>query len=155
MQGRYARESDYTDIVIEGDGVTKTYLAYTHYDRDYAERYGYDYDEEDAVYEDRVVKWDYRNGLIKTEWMGDYIVDKDGNIRRENENYYIYYKTDAPRPDPIDPSTLNSVEGDIDADISTDEAEAIEERDEDLEATEKAAGEAGAETLDESGGDAA
>ena len=38
MQGRYAIERDYEDIIIEGDNITLTYLAYSHYDRDYAER---------------------------------------------------------------------------------------------------------------------
>ena len=78
MQGRFAMERDYEDIIIEGDEVTLTYLAYTHYNREYAERYGYDYDEQDSVYEDHVEKWDYRNGVIRTQWMGDLIVDKNG-----------------------------------------------------------------------------
>lgn len=147
MQGRYARENDYTDIMIEGDNITKTYLAYTHYNREYAERNGYDYNEKDAVYEDRVLEWDYRNGVIKTEWMGDYVVDKDGNIHSDNDSfsysYYIFYKTDEPRPDPIDPSTLNSTDGDINADLSEDELEILEEREESIEETEDAAEDAG------------
>ncbi len=146
MQGRYSIERDLEDIVISGDDVVLTYLAFSHYDRDYAERYGYDYDEEDSVYEDRVVEWDYRNGVIKTEWMGDLIVDKNGNIRRGEYTYGTFYKTDKPRPEPIDPSTLNNPEGSTDADLSTEEEEAIEEIEESLESTEDAAQDAGAES---------
>ncbi len=145
MQGRYAIERDYEDIIIEGDDITLTYLAYTHYNREYAERYGYNYDEQDSVYEDHVVKWDYRNGVIKTEWMGDIFVDKDGNIRRGDYTYGTFYKTDKPRPEPIDPSTLNNPEGDIDADIPLEEEEAFEEREESLESTEDAAEDAAIE----------
>ena len=145
MQGRYAIERDYEDIVIEGDEIVLTYLAYTHYNREYAERYGYNYDEEDSVYEDHIVKWDYRNGVIKTEWMGDIIVDKNGNIRRGDRYYGTFYKTDKPRPEPIDPSTLKNPEGDINADISDDEEEALEEREESIESTEDAAEDAGIE----------
>ena len=145
MQGRYAIERDYEDIVIEGDEIVLTYLAYTHYDRDYAERYGYNYDEEDSVYEDHIVKWDYRNGVIKTEWMGDIIVDKNGNIRRGDRYYGTFYKTDKPRPEPIDPSTLNNPEGDINADISDEDEEALEEREELIESIEDAAEDAGIE----------
>ena len=143
MQGRYAIERDYEDIYIEGDDITLTYLAFTHYDRDYAETYGYDYDEEDAVYEDRVVEWDYRNGVIRTEWMGDIIVDKDGNIRRGDMTYDTFFRTDKPRPEPIDPSTLSDPEGDIDADIHPEEIEAEAERAEEIELTGEAAAAAG------------
>jgi hypothetical protein len=139
MQGRFAIERDYEDIVIDGDDIVLTYLAYSHYNRDYAERYGYNYDEQDSVYEDRIVKWDYRNGVIKTAWMGDIIVDKDGNIRRGNEYYFTFYKTDKPRPDPIDPATMENVEGDINADIPEEDEEAFEEIHEDLEALQDAA----------------
>lgn len=145
MQGRYAIERDYEDIIIDGDDITLTYLAYTHYNRDYAERYGYNYDEEDSVYEDRVVKWDYRNGVIKTRWMGDIIVDKDGNIRRGDSYYGTFFKTDKPRPEPIDPSTLKTPEGSINADIYDEEEEEFEEIQEDLESTEDAAEDAGIE----------
>ena len=123
MQGRYAIEHDYEDIYIEGDDIRLTYLAYTHYNREYAERYGYNYDEEDSVYEDHIVKWDYRNGVIKTRWMGDIIVDKDGNIRRGDSYYGTFFKTDKPRPEPIDPSTLKTPEGSINADIYDEEEE--------------------------------
>lgn len=139
MQGRYAIERDFEDIIIDGDDITLTYLAFTHYNRDYAERYGYDYDEQDSVYEDRVVEWDFRNGVIKTGWMGDMIVDKNGNIRRGDNYYGTFYKTDKPRPEPIDPSTLKNPEGDIDADITPEEEEAFEEREESIESTEDAA----------------
>ena len=145
MQGRYAIERDYEDIIIDGDDITLTYLAYTHYNRDYAERYGYNYDEEDSVYEDHIVKWDYRNGVIKTRWMGDIIVDKDGNIRRGDSYYGTFFKTDKPRPEPIDPSTLKTPEGSINADIYDEEEEEFEEIQEDLESTEDAAEDAGIE----------
>ncbi len=139
MQGRYAIERDFEDVIIEGDEITLTYLSFSHYDRSYAEKYGYDYSGEDSVYEDHVEKWDYRNGVIKTQWMGDFIVDKNGNIRRGDNYYSTFYKTDKPRPEPIDPSTLKNPEGDADADISFEEEEAFEEREESLEFTEDAA----------------
>ena len=104
-----------------------------------AEKYGYDYSGDDSVYDDHIVEWDYRNGVIKTQWMGDIIVDKNGNIRRGDRYYSTFYKTDEPRPEPIDPSTLSNPEGDEDADISTEEEEAFEEREESLESTEDAA----------------
>ena len=142
MQGRYAYESSYEDVVIEGDDITLTYLSYSHYDRRYAEQYGYDA-EEDSVYEDRIVEWDYRHGIIKTEWMGDYIVDKRGNLKRGR--YSIFYRTDEPRPDPIDPSTLSNPEGSGGDVLSEEEEEAVEQREESIEETQDAAEEAGAE----------
>ena len=51
MQGRYAIERDYEDIIIDGDEITLTYMSLSHYDRDYAEKYGYDYYGDDSVYE--------------------------------------------------------------------------------------------------------
>ena len=156
MQGRFAMERDYEDIIIEGDEVTLTYLAYTHYNREYAERYGYNYDEQDSVYEDHIVKWDYRNGVIRTEWMGDLIVDKNGNLRRGDSYYGTFYKTDKPRPEPIDPSTLKTPEGSINLEnqdgsitmeASDGEEEAFEEREESLESTDSAALEAAAEGI--------
>ena len=156
MQGRFAMERDYEDIIIEGDEVTLTYLAYTHYNREYAERYGYDYDEQDSVYEDHVEKWDYRNGVIRTQWRGDLIVDKNGNLRRGYSYYGTFYKTDKPRPEPIDPSTLKTPEGSINLenqdgsitmDASDGEEEALEEREESLESTDSAALEAAAEGI--------
>ena len=126
MQGRYAIEHDYEDIYIEGDDIRLTYLAYTHYNREYAERYGYNYDEEDSVYEDRIVKWDYRNGVIKTGWLGDIIVDKDGNIRRGDSYYGTFFRTEKPRPEPIDPSTLKTPEGYMNKDISGEEEDDVQ-----------------------------
>ena len=149
MQGRYAIDRDYEDIIIDGDDVTLTYLAYTHYNREYAERYGYNYDEHDSVYEDRVVEWDYRNGVIKTEWMGDLIVDKNGNIRRGDNYYGTFYKNDKPRPEPIDPSTLSNPDGDADADLSAEDEEVFEEREESIESTEDAVEDAAAEDAED------
>ena len=142
MQGRYAIERDYEDIIIEGDEITLTYLSFSHYDREFAEKYGYDYSGEDSVYDDHIEEWDYRNGVIRTQWMGDIIVDKNGNIRRGDSSYSTFYKTDKPRPEPIDPSTLTTPEGNIDEDISFEEEEAFEQRLESLESMEAAAEEA-------------
>ena len=139
MQGRYAIERDYEDIIIEGDEIVLTYLSYSHYDRDYAERYGYDYSGDDSVYDDHIVEWDYRNGVIRTQWMGNIIVDKNGNIRRGDRYYSTFFKTDKPRPEPIDPSTLSTPEGDINADISAEDEQLFEEREEIIESTEDAA----------------
>ncbi len=138
MQGRYAIERDYEDIIIEGDDITLTYMSFSHYDRDYAERYGYDYFGDDSVYEDHVREWDYRHGVIKTDWMGDLVVDKYGNIRRGDSYYYTFYKTDKPRPEPIDPSTLKNPEGNEGAEITPEEEEAVEEWEDSLEADEDA-----------------
>ena len=139
MQGRYAIERDYEDIIIEGDEITLTYLSFSHYDRQFAEKYGYDYSGEDSVYDDHIEEWDYRNGVIRTQWMGDIIVDKNGNIRRGDRYYSTFYKTDKPRPEPIDPSTLSTPEGDINADISVEDEQLFEEREEIIESTEDAA----------------
>ena len=147
MQGRYAIERDYEDIYIEGDKITLTYLSFSHYNREYAKRYGYDF-EEDSVYEDDVVEWDYRHGVIKTYWMGDIIVDKNGNIRRGDYEYSTFYRTDKPRPEPIDPSTLNSIEGDINADITEEEEELVEERSDALESVQAAASAAESESAE-------
>ena len=142
MQGRYAIERYYEDIYIDGDDITLTYLAYSHYNRDFAERNGYDYNEHDSVYEDHIVEWDYKRGIIKTGWMGDIVVDKKGNIRRGDYTYDTFYKTDKPRPEPIDPSTLNSTEGDTGAEINAEAFDELEKRQDDLEATQDAAEEA-------------
>ena len=139
MQGRYAIERDYEDIIIEGDEITLTYLSFSHYDREFAEKYGYDYSGEDSVYDDHIEEWDYRNGVIRTQWMGDIIVDKNGNIRRGDRYYSTFFKTDKPRPEPIDPSTLSTPEGDINADISAEDEQLFEEREEIIESTEDAA----------------
>ena len=139
MQGRYAIERDYEDIIIEGDDITLTYLSFSHYDRQFAERYGYDYSGEDSIYEDHIEEWDYSNGVIRTQWMGDIFVDKNGNIRRGDNYYSTFFKTDKPRPEPIDPSTLTNPEGDINADISAEDEQLFEEREEIIESTEDAA----------------
>ena len=139
MQGRYAIERDYEDIIIEGDEITLTYLSYSHYDRDYAERYGYDYSGDDSVYEDHVIKWGFRNGVIKTKWMGDLVVDKNGNIRRGNRYYTTFYKTDKPRPEPIDPSTLNPPEESPEGEVPAGEEQAVEESGDSTEDAEDAA----------------
>ena len=137
MQGRYAIERDYEDIIIEGDEITLTYLSLSHYDREYAEKYGYE-EYDDSVYDDHVKEWDYRHGVLKTEWMDDLIIDSDGNIHKGK--YTILYKTDRPRPEPIDPSTLNNPQGDPDAVVPEDVADAIDERADSIEeATEAAA----------------
>ena len=146
MQGRYAIERDYEDIIIDGDEITLTYMSLSHYDRDYAEKYGYDYYGDDSVYDDHVKEWDYRHGVMRTDWMGEIIVDKNGNIRRSDSVYGTFYRTDKPRPEPIDPSTLSTPEGDINADISEEEEEVYEEIQEDLESTEDAAENAGLES---------
>jgi hypothetical protein len=145
MQGRYAIERDYEDIYIDGDTITLTYLSYSHYDRRYAEEYGYNYDEEDSVYEDDVAEWDYRHGVIKTRWMGDIIVDKNGNIRRGDYSYSTFYRTDKPRPEPIDPSTLENKESDAEETPDPEEQEKLETRIEELESVQAAASEAEAE----------
>ena len=139
MQGRYAIERDYEDIIIEGDEIILTYMSFSHYDREFAEKYGYDYSGEDSVYDDHIEEWDYRNGVIRTQWMGDIIVDKNGNIRRGDRYYSTFFRTDKPRPEPIDPSTLSTPEGDINADISAEDEQLFEEREEIIESTEDAA----------------
>ena len=139
MQGRYAIERDYEDIIIEGDEIILTYMSFSHYDREFAEKYGYDYSGEDSVYDDHIEEWDYRNGVIRTQWMGDIIVDKNGNIRRGDRYYSTFFRTDKPRPEPIDPSTLSNPEGDINADISAEDEQLFEEREEIIESTEDAA----------------
>ncbi len=138
VQGRYAYERSYEDVVIDGDELTLTYLAMSHYDRDYAERYGYDADK-DSVYKDRIVKWDYRWGVLKTEWMGDFVVDKDGNLHRGS--YSVFYKTDRPRPEPLDPATLKTPDGS--EDVGEDIDEDLKERTDDLTETMEAAAKAG------------
>lgn len=107
LQGRFEGEW-YEDIYIEGDKVTLTYYEHSHYDREFAERYGYS-ESDDSVYEDVVEKWDYRRGVIKCRWMDEIKVDKQGRL--------IYYSshftwTDKPAPEPIDPSTLSGYQGD-------------------------------------------
>lgn len=129
LQGRY--ETDYAeDIEINGDIITLTYYNESHYDLEYAEKYGYS-DYEDSVYEDTVSEWSYRTGEIKGTWMDTIKVDKDGNLVYYSQ---VYKKTDAPKPTPIDPSELSlfkqgydSAQDDSEAAGSEAEAETEEE----------------------------
>lgn len=120
MQGRFVYDM-YEDFYFEGDTVTKTYYSISHYDREYAEQYGYE-EYGDSVYEDTVVKWDYRRGVIKCKWMEDIIVNKDGTI----SYYHVKFtKTDEPAPEPIDPSTLKNYNLDSAEEGSTDGPESV------------------------------
>ena len=141
LQGRY--ETDYVeDIEIIGDEITLTYYEVSHYDIEYAEKYGYsEYD--DYVYEDTVAEWDYREGVIRGNWMSEIRVDKDGNLRYYSQTYK---KTDADKPVPFDPSLLKSdtPAADADEEFYTDDEEAgLEESRESLDQTEEAAEDAG------------
>lgn len=167
LQGRFA--TDYAeDIIIEGDTVTITYYNQSHYDLEYAERYGYS-EYEDSEYEDNIVEWDYRRGEIKCKWMNTIKVDKDGNL--------IYYsqtfkKTNEPKPTPLDPSELSlykkgysdseAAKGTADDDTAamaegeelTGEEQAEQEAaQESQEETQAAAESAGVEPIQESGND--
>lgn len=151
LQGRFA--TDYAeDIVIEGDKLTLTYYNQSHYDLEFAETYGYsEYD--DSVYEDKVVKWDYRRGEIKLDWMSTITVDKDGNLRYYSQ---AFVKTNEPKPTPIDPSELSLYKkGYSDSEAANAEDEEAEESDEtasgdDAMSAEEAAGqEASAESQEE------
>ncbi|MBE6018994.1 MAG: hypothetical protein E7230_01450 [Clostridiales bacterium] len=142
LQGRYAGEDDFEDIVIDGDQVILTYYVFSHYDREYAELFGYEYDAEDTVFTDRVVEWDHRHGVIKTEWMGNLIVDKNGNLRREDFRGWVFYKTDIPHAEPIDPETLINPYGEEGAVMTPEEEEAVEEREDSIETDEEAQEEA-------------
>ena len=148
MQGRY--ETDYCeDIEIIGDDVTLTYYEISHYDPDYAEKYGYsEYD--DSVYEDSVEKWDYRNGVIKCRWMDDLIIDKQGNIRYYNQTFV---KTDADKPVPFDRSILDqdsSTEEPEDS-LTEDDLNALDASKDSLDQTEEAAEDAGVVAADANG----
>lgn len=165
LQGRY--ETDYAeDIVIEGDKVTLTYYNQSHYDLEYAEKYGYS-DYEDSVYDDEVVEWDYRRGQIKLQWMDTITVDKEGNLVYYHQQYK---KTNEPKPTPLDPSLLSQYKqgyedglnaGEEDADSSDDaasgeglteeEQEAQDAVQESQDETQAAAEEAGVEPLPEAG----
>ena len=168
LQGRFA--TDYAeDIVIEGDSLTLTYYNQSHYDLEFAETYGYsEYD--DSVYDDKIVKWDYRRGEIKLDWMSTITVDKDGNLRYYSQTYV---KTNEPKPTPIDPSELSLYKkgySDSEAANAADEEdEGIDSGGEDAvteevppgqeaaaesqEETQAAAEEAGVEPLPETGDD--
>ena len=151
LQGRFA--TDYAeDIVIEGDKLILTYYNQSHYDLEFAETYGYsEYD--DSVYEDKVVKWDYRRGEIKLDWMSTITVDKDGNLRYYSQ---AFVKTNEPTPTPLDPSELSLYKkGYSDSEAANAEDEEAEESDEtasgdDAMTAEEAAGqEASAESQEE------
>lgn len=135
MQGRF--ESDYAeDIEIIGDDITLTYYEISHYDKEYAEKYGYsEYD--DYVYEDTVEEWDYRNGVIKCRWMSELKIDKKGRLVYNSQ---VFTKTDAEKPVPFDPSELKST--DAAEDLPEEEQEALDASQESLEETEEAAEEA-------------
>lgn len=165
LQGRY--ETDYAeDIVIDGDSLTLTYYNQSHYDLEYAEKYGYS-DYEDSVYDDEVVEWDYRRGQIKLQWMDTITVDKEGNLVYYHQQYK---KTNEPKPTPLDPSLLSQYKqgyedglnaGEEDADSSDDaasgeglteeEQEAQDAVQESQDETQAAAEEAGVEPLPEAG----
>lgn len=167
LQGRY--ETDYAeDIVIDGDSLTLTYYNQSHYDLEYAEKYGYS-DYEDSVYDDEVVEWDYRGGQIKLKWMDTITVDKSGNLVYYHQQYK---KTNEPKPTPLDPSLLSQYKqgyedglnaGEEDADSSDDAASGAGLTEEEQEAqdavqesqdeTQAAAEEAGVEPLPEAGDD--
>ena len=136
LQGRF--ESDYAeDIEIIGDDIIVTYYERSHYDLEYAKKYGYS-EYGDSVYEDTVEEWDYRHGRIKCRWMSDMTIDRKGRIVQYGE---VFTKTNAPRPTPIDPSLLDGNGGS--SDLSEEDQAAQDEHDESLEATEEAAAEAG------------
>ena len=167
LQGRY--ETDYAeDIVIDGDSLTLTYYNQSHYDLEYAEKYGYS-DYEDSVYDDEVVEWDYRRGQIKLKWMDTITVDKSGNLVYYHQQYK---RTNEPKPTPLDPSLLSQYKqgyedglnaGEEDADSSDDAASGAGLTEEEQEAqdavqesqdeTQAAAEEAGVEPLPEAGDD--
>ena len=167
LQGRY--ETDYADdIVIDGDSLTLTYYNQSHYDLEYAEKYGYS-DYEDSVYDDEIVEWDYRRGQIKLKWMDTITVDKSGNLVYYHQQYK---RTNEPKPTPLDPSLLSQYKqgyedglnaGEEDADSSDDAASGAGLTEEEQEAqdavqesqdeTQAAAEEAGVEPLPEAGDD--
>ncbi len=168
LQGRY--ETDYAeDIVIDGNNLTLTYYNQSHYDLEYAEKYGYS-EYEDSVYDDEIIKWDYRRGEIKLNWMDTITVDKNGNL--------VYYeqqfkKTNEPKPTPLDPSLLSLYKkgyedslndedeasedsSDVAADgssLNEEEQDAQEKTEESQEKTQESAQEAGVEPLPEDGND--
>lgn len=163
LQGRFT--TDYAeDIIIDGDSITLTYYNQSHYDLEYAEKYGYsEYD--DSIYEDVVIEWDHHRGEIKCDWMAPISVDKDGNL-----HYYsqVFKKTDEPKPTPIDPSELSlykkgysdsqagNGEGEdaaADEGLTEEEQAAQDAVQESQEETQAAAEDAGVEPLPEVGDD--
>ncbi len=168
LQGRFV--TDYAeDIVIDGDTLTLTYYNRSHYDLEYLEKYGYS-DFDDSMYDDEIVKWDYRRGEIKFKWMDSITVDKEGNLVYYHQQYK---RTNEPRPTPLDPSILSqykkAYEDSLDGqeeeteDGSDTAASGTEMTDEEQEAqdavqesqdeTQEAAEEAGVEPLHEAGDD--
>ena len=151
LQGRF--ETDYAeDIEIIGDDIYVTYYEISHYDADYAETYGYS-EYGDYVYDDRIVRWDYRHGVIKCSWMSDIIVNKDGDLVQYSST--VFRKTDADKPVPIDPSTLGdpgdtSGTGSDDWSWTDEETEdALDMREDSLEELQDEAEDAGVLPLDE------
>lgn len=144
LQGRFT--TDYAeDIIIDGDTITLTYYNQSHYDLEYAERYGYS-EYGDSVYEDVVVDWDHHRGEIKCNWMAPITVDKDGNLHYYNQ---VFKRTDAPKPTPIDPSELSLYKkGYSDSEAENGEGEDAA-ADEGLTEEEKAAQDAVQESQDE------
>lgn len=132
LQGRYVASYGYEEAMIEGDIVTVTFLEPSHYNREYAERYGYSEEFSDHSYEHRVTEWDYRHGVIKLDWGGDLIVDKSGGLRYSQN--IQYFKTDEPRPEPIDPASLKNNGGEVDPDddstLTPEDEETLEELEE-------------------------
>ncbi len=131
LQGRF--KGYYSeDIFIDGDKIRIVYYEKSHYDIEYARKYGYsEYD--DSMYDDYVVEWDYRNGRIKCDWMSDLIVDKNGRIQ-----YYSqpFVKTDEPAPEPFDPALLEEQQ-DEGAGAAAPEEELSEEEQTDIDNQEK------------------
>ena len=135
LQGRF--ETDYAeDIEIVGDEITLTYYEVSHYDIGYAQEYGYsEYD--DSVYQDRVAKWDYRNGVIKCEWMSDITVDKDGSLVYNGQHFN---PSSDPKPVPFDVSELGETDAYPESELTEDDElyHYYEEWDESRELTEEA-----------------
>ncbi len=168
LQGRFA--SDYSeDIVIEGDTLTLTYYNRSHYDLEYAEKYGYS-EYEDSMYDDEIVEWDYRRGEIKLKWMDTITVDKEGILVYYHQQFK---KTSEPKPTPIDPSILSQYKQDYEdsldgqeegtedgsdtaasgTEMTEEEQEAQDKTEESLEKTQESAEDAGVEPLPETGDD--
>ena len=150
MQGRYVTKYDYEDILIEGDTLTITFMERSHYDLEYAERYGYSEDFGDNSYEHHVTRWDYRHGVIKLDWGDDIVVDKNGDFRYDK--YTTYTKTDEPRPEPLDPSILKKPAGEEetdDSELTPEEERMLEEQEDSQERQEEE--DEGAEEAEEEG----
>ncbi len=163
LQGRFV--TDYAeDIIIDGDTITLTYYNQSHYDLEYAERYGYS-DYGDSVYEDQIIEWDYRRGQIKCRWMDTISIDKEGKLHYYSQEFS---KTDSPVPTPIDPSELslykkgysdsedaNSEDEDADTgeEMTEEEQAAQDAVQESQDETQAAAEDAGVEPLPEAGDD--